>query len=217
MLGWQLAALADAGASEVVVVSGFAAEDIEQIVNTTRAPQVRTTHNPFYAASDNLGTCWIARHEMKGPFVLINGDTLFEPAVFDRLCTANDDYPITLATNTKASYDADDMKVVIAANRQLEHVGKGLNLAQVNGESIGMIRFNAAGAEHFVARLEVLMRDESTLRRWYLSAIDEMAGQGIVGTAAIDGLGWCELDDHADLEHARKVVPGWWHTVDRPE
>ncbi|MDN5873010.1 MAG: hypothetical protein L0H29_01340, partial [Sinobacteraceae bacterium] len=187
-----------------------AAEGVEQIVAAAAAPRARTAHNPFYAASDNLGTCWIARHEMQGPFVLINGDTLFEPAVFERLCAAAHDYPITLATDSKPAYDDDDMKVVIGTERRLDRVGKQLDPERVNGESIGMIRFDAAGARHFVARLDLLMRHESTLGRWYLSAVDELAAEAIVGTTAIDGLGWCELDDHADLEYARNVVPTWW-------
>lgn len=210
VLGWQLAALAEASVGEVVVVSGFAAAGVERIVASAETPPTRITHNPFYAASNNLGTCWIARHEMNAPFVLINGDTLFEPAVFDRLCAATPDYPITLVTDSKPAYDEDDMKVVVGPAGRLERVGKRLDPAPVNGESIGMIRFDAAGAGYFVARLESLMHHESALGCWYLSAIDELAVEGIVGTVGIDGLRWCELDDYADLEHARHVVPTWW-------
>ena len=35
----------------------------------------------------------------------------------------------------------------------------------------------------------------------------------LVGITDITGLGWCELDDMNDLEHAAKVVPGWWERV----
>jgi choline kinase len=214
-LGWQLAALEEAGASEVVVATGFHAEKIQAVVdahNERGGMPVRTAFNPFYANCDNLGTCWIVRHEMNEPFVIINGDTMFEPEVYRRLLTTDDTHPITLVTNTKPQYDSDDMKVIAAAGA-LKRVGKMLQPEHVTHESIGMIRFNAAGAARFVQKIESLMQHESTLARWYLSAVDELAADKLVGICDITGLGWCELDDKDDLAHAIRVVPSWWERV----
>ena len=65
----------------------------------------------------------------------------------------------------------------------------------------------------FVQKIESLMQHESTLARWYLSAVDELAADKLVGICDITGLGWCELDDMDDLAHANRVVPGWWERV----
>jgi choline kinase len=214
-LGWQLAALEEAGATEVVVATGFHAEKIQTVVdehNDKGGMPVRTSYNPFYANCDNLGTCWIVRHEMNQPFIIINGDTMFEPEVYRRLLAADDKYPITLVTNTKPAYDSDDMKVITAGN-ELKRVGKKLQAEHVSHESIGMIRFNQAGAARFVQKIESLMQHESTLARWYLSAVDELAADKLVGICDITGLGWCELDDMDDLAHANRVVPSWWERV----
>ena len=214
-LGWQLAALEEAGAAEVVVATGFHAEKIQVVVdehNERGGMPVRTSYNPFYANCDNLGTCWVVRHEMDEPFVIINGDTMFEPEVFRRVLAGEDSHPIMLTTNTKPAYDSDDMKV-IAAGHDLKRVGKKLQAEHVTHESIGMIRFNQAGAARFVQKIESLMTHESTLARWYLSAVDELAADKLVGITDITGLGWCELDDQDDLAHANKVVPLWWERV----
>ncbi len=149
---------------------------------------------------------------MTGPFVIINGDTMFETDVFRRLLAADDNYPITLVTNTKPSYDSDDMKV-ITSGEALKRVGKKLQSDHVSHESIGMIRFNQAGAARFVQKIESLMLNESTLARWYLSAVDELAADKLVGICDITGLGWCELDNAEDLAHAKRVVPTWWSKV----
>ena len=207
-LEWQLEALAAAGASEAVVATGFQAALVAKIVRRFRKFPVRLSHNPFYAHCDNLGTCWTARHEMTDPFVLINGDTMFEPDIFRRLAASPCRRPITLVVNPKDDYDEDDMKV-IAADGLLHRVDKQLPLDQVSGESIGMIRFQGPGAGLFRQKLEEMMAEPSTLHRWYLSAVDALARQGLVGTEGTAGLGWCEIDDHADLAHARHVVPGW--------
>ena len=208
ILEWQIREASAAGVDEVVVVTGFGHEKVEEIVDRIKCIHVRTLYNPFYAQSDNLGTCWVARAEMDGPFILVNGDTLFESAVMQHLFKDVTSYPITLATDQKISYDDDDMKIW-AEGIRLSRVGKRLDMSRVNGESIGMMYFNVAGAGIFVKKVEELMRQGDGLRRWYLSAIDELAQLGVVGISSIHGLSWCEVDDPVDLAYAETVVNTW--------
>ena len=208
ILEWQITQLAVSGIEEVVVVTGFGHDVVQDVVDGIEGIKVRTLYNPFFRLSDNLGTCWVARHEMDDPFVLINGDTLFEAAVLQHLLSDADHYPITLATDQKNRYDSDDMKIWSERDR-LCRVGKTLDLSHVNGESIGMMVFSRKGAEIFVRKVEDLMRLGDGLNRWYLSAIDELAQSGIVGVSSIHGLSWCEVDDPVDLAHAETVVKTW--------
>jgi len=208
ILEWQIRELSAAGVEEIVVVTGFGYEKVEEIVDRVQGVHIRTLYNPFYAQSDNLGTCWIARGAMDGPFVLVNGDTLFETPVLQHLMKDVSSYPITLATDQKVSYDDDDMKIW-AEGIRLCRVGKWLDLRHVNGESIGMMYFNLAGAEIFVKKIEELMRQGDGLKRWYLSAIDDLAQAGVVGISSIHGLSWCEVDDPVDLAYAETVVRTW--------
>ncbi len=98
-----------------------------------------------------------------------------------------------------------------ASGTRLQRVGKRLSAEMVNGESIGMMVFDEAGADAFVQRVERLMAGPDGLARWYLSAIDELAREGQVGIASIHGLGWCEVDDLDDLAHAERAVQSWSH------
>jgi choline kinase len=208
ILEWQISQLAVSGIDEVVVVVGFGHELVEEIVGQIKGIRVRTLYNPFYHLSDNLGTCWVARHEMDGPFLLINGDTLFEATVLQHLLKDAGHYPITLATDQKISYDDDDMKIWSESDR-LCRVGKHLDRSHVNGESIGVMVFHQTGAEIFVQKIEQLMRKGDGLNRWYLSAIDELAQNRVVGMSSIHGLSWCEVDDPVDFAHAEQVVKTW--------
>ncbi len=208
ILEWQIEALAANGIDEVVVVTGFGHHVVEDVVSRIDEIPVRAVYNPFYALSDNLGTCWVARGEMGEPFILINGDTLFEASVLEKLLSEALTHPITLATDHKGDYDEDDMKIVADGN-QLKCVGKCLSLDVVNGESIGMMIFNQEGADIFVQKVEKLMGGPDGLARWYLSAIDELAAAGHVGISSIHGHGWCEVDDLADYAHAEKEVIRW--------
>lgn len=207
LLEWQLNEISQCDIDEVVVVTGFGADRVDEIAAATPAPVARTLYNPFYALSDNLGTCWVAGGEMSDPFVLINGDTLFEAAVLEKLLITGLDAPVTLVTDRKSDYDADDMKVVVDGTR-LRRVGKALTDG-VNGESIGMMAFRGDGPALFRDMVAHLMRYGEGVKRWYLSAIDELAARQPVSVCDIHGLSWCEVDEAEDLAHAQRVVTGW--------
>ncbi len=208
ILEWQLSQIVKCAIEEVVVVTGFACEMVDEIVDKVNGIKVRTLHNPMYAHTDNLGTCWEARSEMDGPFVLMNGDTLFEAAILQRLLDCDRGFPITLATDTKSHFDLDDMKIITDGHRLLK-VSKQLDISLVNGESIGLMVFNQAGALAFTEKLEAMMDKADALKLWYLSAIDQLASQGIAGICPIHGLSWCEVDDAGDFAAAADVVTQW--------
>jgi len=208
ILEWQLSQIARCDIEEVVVVTGFANEVVDAIVDKVTGVKVRTLHNPMYAHTDNLGTCWEARSEMGEPFVLMNGDTLFEAAVLQRLLACEKGYPITLATDSKPHFDLDDMKIIADGDRLLK-VSKQLDISLVSGESIGLMVFNQVGAKAFTQKLEEMMDKVDALKLWYLSAIDQLASEGIAGICSIHGLSWCEVDDAGDFSAAADVVVQW--------
>jgi choline kinase len=69
-----------------------------------------------------------------------------------------------------------------------------------------MILFRDTGPAIFKSRLENAMADSKSIRRWYLSVIDEIAQEITVLTCSIKGLAWCEVDYPADLKQAVSVV-----------
>lgn len=204
VLELQLRTLARCGIRRVTVVVGFGAEKVEHFLDThpIEGLEIHTRYNPFFATSNNLATCWLAIPEMTEDFVLLNGDTLFEPEVLHRLLVSPK-APVTLAIDQKAEYDEDDMKVALNGGRRLKAVGKTLPAPTVNGESIGLMTFRGQGIAAFRAALDAAIRDPAALHRWYLSVINSMAGVGLVETASIQGLWWAEIDTPADLTKAR--------------
>ncbi|WP_119677740.1 phosphocholine cytidylyltransferase family protein [Indioceanicola profundi] len=210
LLEWQIRALAANGVAEAVVVTGFAADMVDRAIERMAVPgiSVRTLYNPFYALADNTASCWVARHEMQGEFLILNGDTLLEPAVVKQLLTRAT-APITVTIDRKDDYDADDMKVQDVDGALLA-IGKTLPLDIVTGESIGFLRFSAEGGRLFREEVERTMRTPEGLRRWYLSVIDTIAKQtGAVGTVSIEGLEWGEMDFPADVARNKELTSGW--------
>lgn len=204
---WQIDALQDIGIEQVVAVIGYAAQRVESVLRKRYGNKVTFVFNPFYEIADNLASCWMARDHFQDDFIILNGDTLFEPAVISKLLSVND-FPITLATDKKQHYDDDDMKVITESSRLIS-VGKKLPITEVNGESIGAIHFNPQGARLFKDTIETLMYTPESLQRWYLSIIDELAWENHVGTCSIHGLEWTEVDFIQDLERAKELAEKW--------
>jgi len=205
IIEWQIDELHKCGVDQITVVTGYGADKVEDLLQRRYGPQrVQTHYSPDYATTDNLVSCWKVREQMTDDFILLNGDTLFEAAVVKSLLKSPAS-PVTVTVNHKDNYDADDMKVSMEGSR-LTKVGKDIPSGNIHGESIGMILFRDTGPAIFKSRLENAMADSKSIRRWYLSVIDEIAQEITVLTCSIKGLAWCEVDYPADLKQAVRVV-----------
>lgn len=211
LLAWQLEALAAVGVTEAVVVTGFQPQALEAEIERTRPDglSVSTTYNPFFGVADNIASVWLVREHLAGDVVLINGDTLFEPAVLEKAIDGAT-RPVTVTVDHKPVYDADDMKVQLAGDRVLR-IGKTLTPESTSAESIGVLVFKGLGGPLFAAAVEAVIGQPGGVSRWYLSAVDDLAAKGSVGAVSIAGLGWTEVDYPGDLGRAEQLARGWVH------
>ena len=148
-----------------------------------------------------MASCWVARHEMNGDFLLLNGDTLIEPALLAKVLNSQS-VPITLSVDVKDVYDADDMKVQLDTDGWVKQVSKIVPTPQVNAESIGLTYFREQGPKIFCQAIESALRHPAELKSWYLSIIDALAKQHLVNSCSIQGHRWCEIDFIEDLSRA---------------
>lgn len=207
LIQWQIEALAANGVEEIAVVTGFRTEKVEATLAGLPGPAIRTLFNPFFKVADNLGSCWIARAEMAGDFVILNGDTLVSPEIVARLFDRAS-APISVTVDVKEAYDADDMKVKREGNL-LVAIGKRLTAAESNAESIGMLAFRGDGPGIFRTQVDAMMRTPQGVLNWYLKAINAIAPSGAVGTVSIEGMDWAEVDFPEDLEIAGALTQRW--------
>jgi choline kinase len=206
-LEYQLQKLAASGVDHATIMVGFGAEKVERALAERPVPgiEAKTVYNPFYAATDNLVTVWLAQTEMTDDFMLLNGDTMFEAEVARRLI-ASPRAPLTLAINRKESYDSDDMKVSLNGGRRLTAVSKSLSLELVDGESIGFMLFRDDGVKALRDALNAAVRAPEALKAWYLSVVDGLAGSMRVETMTISDLWWAEIDCAKDLREVRAAL-----------
>lgn len=205
ILEWQLDTLLACGVTDVTVVVGYQAEQVEAVLRDKyRKTAIHTLLNAEFSTTDNLVSCWLARAEMQEDFLLLNGDTLFEPAILRQLLKEAQ-APVTVTVNQKNGYDSDDMKVSLAAGRLLR-IGKDIPQAETDGESIGLLLFRGTGPKLFREGLEKAVASTSLVWRWFLSVVNAIAQEEEVRTCLINGKAWCEIDYPADLECAQQIM-----------
>jgi choline kinase len=208
LLDRQLDTLEANGVHEVVVVTGFHDELVQQaIARRSGGPNVQTIYNPFYKVADNTGSLFMAREELSGDCLVWNGDTLVSQALMSKV-VGNDRSGICVTIDRKDSYDDDDMRVVEDGGL-LKAIGKRLDLATVNAESIGLLAFRSGGAELFRENIERAMRTPEGTTIWYLRVINQIAQNAEVWTFDIAGEEWGEVDFPPDVDAARELTARW--------
>lgn len=212
LLDRQLDALAANGVEEAVVVTGFRDDQIEKALQRRRdageGPTVRTVYNPFYKVADNLGSLFVAKHEIEGDTLVWNGDTLVSEALMARV-VGNDRPGICVTVDRKDGYDDDDMKVIRDEDSgRLRAIGKRIP-AGVNAESIGLLAFRGDGAGRFRDAIEQAMRTKEGTTIWYLRVIHHIAQSSDVWTFDINGHEWGEVDFPEDVANAQALTKRW--------
>ncbi len=212
VLAWQIDALLAAGIEEITIIAGFQVSLIEALLQQqyTSYPTIKILFNPFYEVADNLASCWIARAVMDSDFLLLNGDTVIESALLNKVLNS-ESAPITLSVDYKNAYDADDMKVQLNADGWVQQVSKIVPPHQVDAESIGLIYFREQGPQIFRQTVESALRHPAELKSWYLSIIDTLAKQHLVNSCSVKGYRWCEIDFIEDLAKAGMIFSDLSH------
>lgn len=212
LIGRQIDAFAGAGLRDFVVITGFRPELMEKALARIAARNqvnVKTIYNPFYGVADNLASCWMAREEMRGDFIQVNGDNVFRAELAAALLDAQG-APVTVAISRKEKYDTDDMKVMVQ-NGRLTDIGKELPNETVDAEALGFYVFRGEGADQYRHTLEEMIREPGGLRHWFPAAINRMAKtkRAHITTLDLSAHEWCEVDYPVDLAQAREMVRKW--------
>jgi choline kinase len=207
ILDLALANLSAAGIEDVIVVTGFAAERVEEL-----APELERRHgvrlellfNERAEEWNNAYSLWLAREAFADGVLLVNGDTVHPRSVEDTLLAARGP-DVLLAVDRQKQLGEEAMKVVLSANGTLRRISKQIDPASAAGEYIGVALVEPSGAEPLADALEATWRRDPSL--YYEDGFQELADRGgEVHLAPIGTVDWVEVDDHADLARARELA-----------
>jgi len=207
ILDVALGNFAAVGLEAAVVVTGFAAERIEERVAALEAAHglsIDTVYNPKALEWNNAYSLWCAREHFARGVLLANGDTVHPASVEASLLTARGT-DLVLAVDREKPLGEEEMKVHLTAEGLLDRINKALDPATAQGEYIGVTLIEPTAADALAQALQATFERDPQL--YYEDGFQELADRGgRVGIAAIGSVEWVEVDDHRDLARARELA-----------
>lgn len=207
ILDYHLHAFAAHGITEVVVVTGHAADAIP-------AGAHRTCHNPRYGQSNMVESLFTAREELAagGDVVIAYGDIVFTPAVLAALLAV--DAPAVVAVDRQwrrywearmADPLADAETLRLRDGDHLIELGRQpRSYEEIEGQFMGLVRFRSDLAARLPAVYDAMDRQRSyagqPFDNLYMTAfLQYLIDAGIEVRAALVDNGWLEVDALEDL------------------
>ena len=193
-----------AGASSIVVVTGYRHEVTEKIARAFGADEILV--NPRYADAGNLQTLNTARRAglCDQEFLIMNADHIYRPSIAAVVArVAAEAGPITAFIDKDRTLGADDMKVRLDDEGHVVAIGKQLD--SWDGGYVGLTFVPRARIAEYFGHA-----DNVQLERGEAIHVEAVLGRmvGVAPAASVDisGHGWLEIDDEADLLRAEEVL-----------
>jgi 2-aminoethylphosphonate-pyruvate transaminase len=195
----SLAKLVAEGIERVVIVTGHLAEFYEGL-RARHAGLVVTVHNARYAESGSMVSLACARELVRGDFLLLESDLVYEQRALRILL--DDERPDVLLLSGPTG--AGDEVWVEAPGERLVAMSKDrARLNSVAGELVGLTKVSAA---LFARMLAALAATGRLTVDYETDALVAAARERPVACRLVADLVWAEIDDERHLQRARERV-----------
>jgi choline kinase len=214
ILDIALANLAAVGLTEVMIVVGHAAQQVDARVpalSRSYGLEIGLVHNDRALEWNNAYSLWLAREYFGRGVMLVNGDTVHPASVEKALLAARPGPTSAAAGRLVIAIDDvkpladEEMKVVLDDRGLLRQITKQMDPADAHGEYVGATLIEPSAAAGLAAALEATWRRDPNL--YYEDGFAEFVRQGgeVLG-APIGVVDWVEVDNHTDLSRARQIA-----------
>ncbi|MGB9906091.1 MAG: NTP transferase domain-containing protein [Candidatus Saccharicenans sp.] len=210
LIDWVIGGLQTVGVKEMVVVTGYNRENLENHLRTTVSPEeVKLTlvYNDHWQKENGLSV-YCARPLLKEPFFLLMSDHIFDPAILElmlKIELKKDE--VILAVDTRIHnhpyVDLDDVTRVLVEEGKIRDIGKGLRA------------YNAFDTGIFLCQpvlFEALEQSQSLAGDYSLSGgVRVLASRGQARAMEIGDHFWIDIDDLKALEKAENFLAARAH------
>ena len=200
--------LKQVGIEDVVVVTGFAAQRVDERrpdLERRYGVKLELIENPKAEVWNNAYSLWCARDAFAEGVLLVNGDTVHPASVEERLLASRGEDIVIAIDDDLDRLNDESMKVGLSEEGFMRRITKQLPMDVARGEYIGLTLIEPAAAERLAEALEATWKRDPQL--YYEDGFQEFVDRGgIVGTASIGAVDWVEVDDHDDLGRARELA-----------
>jgi choline kinase len=220
LLERTVAAMAAAGITEFVVVTGYRAEMIKDFLEnlgnldnldnldnleSLGKPKFTFLHNADYEHNNNIYSLWMAGQIVRGKeFLLMDSDILCDPAAVLRIANEKE---AALAVN-RHELGEEEMKVVVDDALRITEISKTCRPEDAMGESVGIEKMTVAYSEALFRELDQMILNEGLIDIFYERAFERLIPQGHT-FRVIDTTNYFsyELDTPEDFQRAQELMP----------
>ena len=200
-----IVSIRNAGISEVVIVIGYLGKKIMDFLGdgSKYGVKIRFVENKFWRLGNGVSV-YVARRKIRGRFLLLMADHVFDPKVLSMLKdfssnVAADECVLCVDTRMKYVFDMDDATKVKIVNGRIIDIGK--DLKDFNGIDMGI----------FLCSPIIFETLRYNIRRGLYTltdAVKELARQGKMKPLIIDEeeLFWIDIDTFKALEIATALL-----------
>ena len=199
----QLDALASAGIARRVVVGGYRIDRLEAHL-FARGDGTELRFNPFWSVASSISSIWAARDLLQGDFAILNGDTVYDPALIAR-GLAERAPGINLFVEPIAAAAEDDMLVEIEGGA-VKAVAKTLDPARARYRSLGVIA-TQGDAGRYRAALDSVIQGEGGIQSFHHAIVSALARTDGVNAIVVERGDWVEIDTPEDIAAWRRAAP----------
>lgn len=187
--------LARAGIREVTIVTGHLAE-IYDCVPPVTGLAVRTLHNPLYAQKGSFESLRVGLGAMRGPFLLLESDIIYEPRALATVLASDHDSVILTSGPTGAGDEVYVWADETDGTARFRSMSKqrATHPDAPFGELVGISKISGD-----LARQLAEHAGEAEPGSDYESAVVRAAGDTPIACLRVDDLLWGEIDDEAML------------------
>jgi choline kinase len=201
----ELECLEKNGIEETVVVVGYLKDKIiKKFGDGFGQIEIRYIENPIHQDTGDAFSLQLAKDELKGDVIIIDGDVLFGEELIRRLMDTP--YEICLAIDKKRVSER-ETKVKMAQSNKIIDIIRGGSTQGKCGRYIGIAKIGDESLLVFTNKLANLIKNNNNLKNIvYSQAILMMIKKGydVYGIDMSDLL-WAEIDTSEDLEYAKRT------------
>jgi len=188
------------GFERLIVVIGHLGDQIQEFLQQ-HSDDMRIDYiiNPDYRTSNNIYSLWLARHQIREPFLLVESDLVFETRMLDDMLqpdkmAISKILPWMKGTTVELGFE----RRVTAFRRDGDRCDDARQYKTVNLYSLSLNSWNKIEdrLHHYVS--------EGRLSEYYEVVFGEMIADGTLSFDAVffDAKRWYEIDTMADLRAA---------------
>ena len=204
LLQYILEGLQKAGITDLLVVTGHRAEEVESYVTEKWGDDNLTfVRNMRFASWGNFHSVRVAIDQSPGyDLLVVNSDIVVHPDVYRRVVETRGD--LVLAVQRRQRLDDEDMRVYLKGSRVLG-VSKQLPKARGHGEYAG-VSLLRGDAQRLYGDINNEWQWRSNTRGYYEDVYNEMAEHVDARAAEVAAGEYAEVDTPADIPAAIAVI-----------